>query len=155
MTHSLWRTILVPHDFSSSANHAAAIARDEAKAHGGRLLLLHVVDLPLDLGPDTMLIVGREADGPVSMRHYVMSGAEGHLRDLAERLAQDGVAAEVFVRVGKPEEEILRFATEHAADVIVMGTHGRTGIRHLIAGSVAERVVRMSGVPVLTIRHPD
>lgn len=155
MNHSLWRTILVPHDFSSSANHAAAIARDQATLHGGRLLLLHVVDLPLDLGPDTMLIVGKEADGPISMRHYAMSGAEGHLRDLASRLERDGVGVEVFVRVGKADEEILRFATEHAVDVIVMGTHGRTGIRHLIAGSVAERVVRASSVPVLTIRHAD
>ena len=155
MTRELWRTILVPHDFSSSANFAAAIARDEAKAHGGRLLLLHVCDLPLDLGPDTMLIVGHEADGPISMRHFAMSGAEAHLRDIAERLGRDGVSAEVFVRVGKPADEIQQFAVEHGVDVIVMGTHGRTGIRHLIAGSVTERVVRTSTVPVMTIRHPD
>jgi len=155
MTRELWRTILVPHDFSSSANFAAAIARDEAKVHGGRLLLLHVCDLPLDLGPDTMLIVGREADGPISMRHFAMSGAEAHLRDIAERLGRDGVSAEVFVRVGKPADEIPQFAAEHGVDVIVMGTHGRTGIRHLIAGSVTERVVRTSAVPVMTIRHPD
>ena len=155
MTRELWRTILVPHDFSTSANLAAAIARDEAKLHGGRLLLLHVCDLPLDLGPDTTLIVAHESDGPISMRHFAMSSAEAHLHDLAARLGRDGVSAEVFVRVGKPAEEITRFAAEHAADVIVMGTHGRTGIRSLIAGSVTERVVRTSPVPVFTIRHPD
>jgi nucleotide-binding universal stress UspA family protein len=155
MTRELWRTILVPHDFSSSANLAAAIARDEARLHGGRLLLLHVCDLPLDLGPDTTLIVARDADSPITMRHFAMSSAEAHLRDIAERLGRDGVSAEVFVRVGKPVDEILRFAAEHGADVIVMGTHGRTGIRHLIAGSVTERVVRASDLPVLTIRHPD
>jgi nucleotide-binding universal stress UspA family protein len=155
MHRELWRTILVPHDFSSSANLAAAIARDEARQHKGRLLLLHVCDLPLDLGPDTTLIVGSDPASPITMRHFAMSGAEAHLRDIAERLGRDGVTAEVFVRVGKPAEEILRFATEHSADVIVMGTHGRTGIRHLLAGSVAERVVRTSEVPVLTIRHPD
>jgi nucleotide-binding universal stress UspA family protein len=65
------------------------------------------------------------------------------------------VSAEVFVRVGTPAEEILQFATEHRPDVIVMGTHGRTGIRHLLAGSVTERIVRTSDVPVLTIRHAD
>jgi universal stress protein A len=155
MTRELWRTILVPHDFSSSANLAAAIARDEARRHGGRLLLLHVVDLPLDLGPDTTLIVARDTDAPISLRHYAMAGAEEHLRDIAERLGKDGVTADVFVRVGKPVEEITRFAAEHAADIIVMGTHGRTGIRHLLAGSVAEQIVRTSHVPVLTIRHPD
>jgi universal stress protein A len=154
-TRELWRTILVPHDFSASANHAAAIARDEAKLHGGRLLLLHVCDLPLDLGPDTMLIAVPGSESPITMRHFAMSGAEAHLRDLAERLGRDGVSAEVFVRTGKPVEESNRFADEHGVDVIVMGTHGRTGIRHLIAGSVAERVVRTSKVPVLTVRSPE
>jgi nucleotide-binding universal stress UspA family protein len=153
MKHELWRNILVPHDFSSSANHAAAIARDQAKVHGGKLLLLHVCDLPLDLGPDTTLIVKQDSD-PISMRHFAVSGAEAHLHDLAARLERDGVSAEVFVRVGKPADEILQFAAEHGADVIVMGTHGRTGLRHLLAGSVAERVVRASTVPVLTTRHP-
>jgi nucleotide-binding universal stress UspA family protein len=155
MTRDLFRTILVPHDFSASANHAAAIARDEARQRGGRLLLLHVCDLPLDLGPDTMLISVAGSESPITMRHYAMSSAEAHLRDLAARLAQDGVEAEVFVRVGKPVEEINQFAAEHAADLIVMGTHGRTGIRHVLAGSVTERVVRSSPVPVLTVRHPD
>jgi nucleotide-binding universal stress UspA family protein len=89
------------------------------------------------------------------MRHFAVSGAEAHLRDLAARLERDGVSAEVFVRVGKPADEILACAAEHGADIIVMGTHGRTGIRHLLAGSVAERVVRASAVPVLTTRHPD
>lgn len=154
MKHELWHNILVPHDFSSSANHASAIARDQAKLHGGKLLLLHVCDLPLDLGPDTTVILEQGSE-PITMRHYVMSSAEVHLRDLAERLGKDGAPAEVFVRVGKPADEIIKFAAEHGVDTIVMGTHGRTGIRHLLAGSVAERVVRASTVPVLTIRHPD
>jgi nucleotide-binding universal stress UspA family protein len=154
MKHELWRNILVPHDFSSSANHAAAIARDQAKLHGGKLLLLHVCDLPLDLGPDTTVILEKDSE-PITMRRHVMSSAEAHLRDLSARLDRDGVTAEVFVRIGRPADEILTFAAEHGADVIVMGTHGRTGIRHLLAGSVAERVVRSSVVPVLTIRHPD
>ena len=154
MKHELWRNILVPHDFSSSANHAAAIARDQAKLHGGKLLLLHVCDLPLDLGPDTTVILAQGSE-PITMRHHVMSTAEAHLRDLAERLGKDGVAAEVFVRVGKPADEILQCAAERGADTIVMGTHGRTGLRHLLVGSVTERVVRMSPVPVLTIRHAD
>jgi nucleotide-binding universal stress UspA family protein len=155
MTRELFHTILVPHDFSSSANHAAAIARDEAKLHGGKLLLLHVCDLPLDLGPDTTLISVPTSESPITMRHFAMSSAEAHLRDLAERLGRDGVQADVFVRVGKPVDEINQFAAEHGVDIIVMGTHGRTGIRHLLAGSVTERVVRTSSVPVLTIRHPD
>jgi nucleotide-binding universal stress UspA family protein len=154
MTHELWRTILVPHDFSASANHAAALARDEARRHGGTLLLLHVCDLPLDLGPDTTVVFQPDGD-PLTLRHYAVSGAQTHLTDIASRLGRDDVAAEVFVREGKPADEILKFAAEHEVSLIVMGTHGRTGIRHLLAGSVTERVVRSSQVPVLTIRHPD
>jgi nucleotide-binding universal stress UspA family protein len=148
----IWKRILVPHDFSPSANHAAALARDEAKAHGGEIVLLHVVDLPAGYGPDTTLIVNH-GETPIGMREYAVRSATDHLEDLAERLVADGVTVSSFVRVGRPLEEIQRFAREHEATVIVMGTHGRTGIQHLIAGSVAERIVRSSEIPVMTIRH--
>jgi nucleotide-binding universal stress UspA family protein len=149
-----WKTILVPHDFSASANHATAIARDEAKAHGGTIVLLHVVDLPYQLGPDAVIVP--EATGaPISVKQYALQSAEAHLQNIADRLAKDGVTAVGVIKVGTPVDEINRTVDEHKADLIVMGTHGRTGIRQLIAGSVAERVVRSSRVPVLTIRHPE
>src|SRR5277367_2833328 len=145
-----WKTILVPHDFSSPANHAAALARDEAKAHGGKLLLLHVVELPAQLTQDTALIPDNTG-APISVRDYTTRGAEQHLEDIAARLAKDGTKPAVFIRFGKPAEEILQFAEENGVDLIVMGTHGRTGLAHLIAGSVTERVVRSSPRPVLTV----
>jgi nucleotide-binding universal stress UspA family protein len=148
-----WKTILVPHDFSSSANHAAAIARDEAKHHGGRIVLLHVIELPHQLDADA-LVTGENGEMR-SLRDYAMSKADEHLSDLAERLGKDGVQATPIVKIGVPIDEIEQAIDEHEIDVVVMGTHGRTGIRHLIAGSVAERVVRMSKVPVLTIRQPN
>jgi nucleotide-binding universal stress UspA family protein len=150
----IWRTILVPHDFSASANHAAAIARDEAKAHDGRLVLLHVVEIPSHFGPDTTMILP-SAETPIGMREYAVSSATAHLDDIADRLAKDGVKVETVVRVGNPVDEIAQAAAELCANVIVMGTHGRAGIRRLVAGSVAERVVRTSNIPVLTIRHAD
>lgn len=146
-----WKTILVPHDFSSSANTAAALARDEALLHGGRLLLLHVIDLPAHLRPDTAIIPS-DTGAPLSVKDYAIASAEEHLRDLAVRLHQDGVTATPFIRIGTPVDEIIRFAEDNGADVIVMGTHGRTGIRALIAGSVTERVVRASPIPVLSVR---
>lgn len=147
----IWKTILVPHDFSSSANHAVAIARDEAKAHGAKLLLLHVIDLPAGVTPDTM-IVPDDTGAPINLKAYAIGKAEEHLADLAARIAKDGVTAQTFVRTGKAEDEIVKFATENSVDLIAMGTHGRTGLAHMLIGSVAERVVRASKVPVLTIR---
>lgn len=147
----IWKTILVPHDFSSSANHAAAIARDEAKLHGANILLLHVVDLPGQLKPETV-IVPDETGAPINIKDYAVRQAEAHLADIAARLAKDGVTVQSYIRIGKPEDEIVKFASENHVDLIAMGTHGRTGLEHLLVGSVAERVVRTSKVPVLTIR---
>lgn len=149
-----WKTILVPHDFSASANHATAIARDEAKAHGGTLVLLHVIDLPYQVGPDSV-IVPEDTGTPISLKQYAIQSAEAHLQDIADRLSKDGVTATGIVVLGTPVDEINRAAGDHHADLVVMGTHGRTGFRHFVAGSVAERVVRSSKVPVLTIRHTE
>lgn len=149
-----WKKILVPHDFSASANHAAAIARDEAKVHGARIVLLHVIDLPHQLQPDTV-IVPNATGAPINLKDYAVSSAEAHLKDLCDRLAKDGATASAIVRLGSPVEEINKLAQEEGADVIFMGTHGRTGLKHLLVGSVAERIVRTSNIPVLTIRHPD
>lgn len=150
----MWKVILVPHDFSASANHAAALARDEAKAHGGRIIMLHVIDLPTAFGPDTTMIVAG-GETPIGMRQYALRRATEHIEDLAFRLRADGVDVTAYVSVGHPVDEILRLCVEYGADSIVMGTHGRTGFRHLIAGSVTERVVRASPVPVMTTRNPD
>jgi nucleotide-binding universal stress UspA family protein len=149
-----WKKILVPHDFSASANHAAAIARDEARASSGTIVLLHVIDLPYQLDPDAM-IVPEQTGAPISVKQYAIQSAETHLQDLADRLAKDGVTATGVIKLGVPVDEINGAVDEHGIDLVVMGTHGRTGLRHLMAGSVAERVVRSSRVPVLTIRHPD
>ena len=149
-----WKTILVPHDFSASADHATAIALDEARVHGSAIVLLHVIDLPYQLGPDAV-IVPEESGVPISIKQYAIQSAENHLQGIADRLAKDGAVASCVVAVGVPVDEINRAVEDHRVDLIVMGTHGRTGIRHLMAGSVAERVVRSSKVPVLTTRHSD
>jgi nucleotide-binding universal stress UspA family protein len=149
-----WKTILVPHDFSASANHATAIARDEARTHGASVVLLHVVDLPHQLGPDAV-IVPPETGAPISIKEYAIQSAENHLQDIVTRLATDGTTATAVVAVGTPVDEINRAVDDHRIDLVVMGTHGRTGLRHLMAGSVTERVVRSSKVPVLTIRHAE
>lgn len=149
-----WNTILVPHDFSTSANHALAIARDEAKHHGATIVLLHVIDLPSQLGPDSM-IIAPETGAPIGLKEYAIQSAGNQLQDIIDRLAKDGATATGAVVVGVPVEEINRAVDTHNADLVVMGTHGRSGLRALMVGSVTERVVRSSKVPVLTIRHPE
>jgi nucleotide-binding universal stress UspA family protein len=149
-----WKTILVPHDFSASANHAAALARDEAKQHGARIVLLHVIDMPHNFQPD-MVVVPPETGAPINVREYAMSSAETHIADIAKRLAAEAVAVTTQVRVGSPVDEINKVVAIEKADLVVVGTHGRTGLQHLLLGSVAERIVRTCKVPVLTVRHPD
>jgi nucleotide-binding universal stress UspA family protein len=148
-----WKTILVPHDFSSSANHAAALARNEAKLHGGTIVLLHVVDLPRQLPHNA--VIPTESGAQLSVKDYATQSAQSHLDDLSARLAKDGVTATTAIRLGSAVDEINRYVDENAIDLIVMGTHGHTGIRAMLAGSVTEKVVRTAKVPVLTVRHPD
>jgi nucleotide-binding universal stress UspA family protein len=150
-----WRTILVPHDFSASADHAALLAIDEAKTYAGRIILLHVVVLPPHFGPETTLMVTPESETPIGVRAYAVRLATKELAAKAEALAARGVEVTPVVRVGHPVDEILAVVAERNVDVIVMGTHGRTGVEHLLVGSVTERIVRTSAVPVLTTRHPD
>ena len=92
---------------------------------------------------------------PINVKDYAIASAEAHLQDLAQRLGKEGLAVTTFVRVGNPVEEINRLAEDEHADLVIMGTHGRTGLQHLLVGSVAERVVRSSKVPVLTVRQPE
>jgi nucleotide-binding universal stress UspA family protein len=149
-----WRNILVPHDFSASANHAAAIARDEAKLRGAAVVVVHVLDLPRELDADT-IVTNPETNLPVNAREYATTTATAHLEALAQRLRKDGVTVTTRLRVGSPVDEILAAATDLHADVIIMGTHGHGGIRDFIAGNVAERVIRGAHVPVLVVRAPN
>jgi nucleotide-binding universal stress UspA family protein len=137
----MWNTIVVPHDFSESAHEAARIARDEARLHGGRVLLLHVIDLPPELIPETVVM---EDNAPISFRDHALATARARLAEVAEGL---GIPEDqVVVRIGSPEEEILRFAGDVDADVVVMTAQG-AGVRQVLA----ERVVRMCEVPVLVV----
>src|ERR1051325_11690372 len=131
-----WKTILVPHDFSASANHAAAIARDEARAHGGTIVLLHVIDLPYQLGPDAV-IVPEETGAPISDKQDGQSSPEAHLPDIAERPAKDGGTATGVVVIGSPVDEINRAIDAQHADLVGMGTQGGAGIGPAVARGVA------------------
>jgi nucleotide-binding universal stress UspA family protein len=81
--------------------------------------------------------------------------AQRELDKTVTRIRDDGLKARSMLKVGSPFLEIITTAQSEGADLIVLGTHGRSGLAHVLLGSVAERVVRKSPCPVLTIRHPD
>ena len=144
---TIFRRILVPHDFSDAATHALRVAIRLAKQHNGRLTVLHVVT---PYQPVTQL---PEVAGWISDREIV-AGAKRSLDELVRRELPGRAAplARFDVELGDPSTRIVDAASN--ADCIVMATEGRTGLSHLLIGSVAERVVRHSPVPVLTIRPP-
>jgi len=136
------QTILHPTDYSPRSEYALRLAALLAKEPGSRLILLHVVEPPQAIGT-----VGRLA--PPASEEVKERAWERLLQlwpaDPARRVQH--VLAE-----GDPAAQILRIACEHHCDLIVMGTHGRTGLDRFVLGSVAEQVVRRAGCPVLTIK---
>jgi len=140
--------ILLPSDFSDCSAEAARAARRLAERFGSRLAVLHVLDEPAALDPmfrgevPLELLRGR-------MEQYAREGMDAFLAAHLQGLAN----VETRVASGVPYREIIREARESGADLIVIGTHGRTGVEHVIFGSTAEKVVRMAPCPVLTIRQ--
>ena len=140
------RRILVTTDFSDVAENAVAYARDLAEALGTELWMLHVYEIP-------MLSFPIEGAGisTASWAADLSSHWQKKLDASAERQRGRGVAVTALLRNGVAHDEIKRVAEERGADLIVMGTHGRTGASRVLLGSVAERVVRTATRPVLTV----
>ena len=141
------RRILVPVDFSDAARPVAEYARDLARDRGATVILLHVVGVPV-----TPLDPAYGAAADPKFLQDLQSGAARGLEDLATVVRQGKVPVETRVVTGAPSREIVRIARESDADLVVIGTHGRTGLRHVFLGSVAENVVRLCPCPVLTLR---
>jgi nucleotide-binding universal stress UspA family protein len=139
------RRILVPVDFSAAAQGVVEYALDLGRERGAETTLLHVVGVPIaPFDP----AYGVAADPRMLLD--LQSGAEKGLADLASRFKDAGLRTKVLT--GSPSREIVREAREWGADLVVIGTHGRTGLRHVFLGSVAENVVRLCPCPVLTLR---
>jgi nucleotide-binding universal stress UspA family protein len=140
--------IVVPTDGSDSARRAVDHAVDLAARSGATVHAVSVVDAT-KLGPFT------PSDVAVSeIRSSLRSAAVDATESVARRCREAGVECVTAVRVGVPHETIVAYADEVGADLVAMGTHGRTGLPRAMLGSVTERVVRTSDVPVLTV-GPD
>jgi nucleotide-binding universal stress UspA family protein len=145
------RTILLPTDGSECSDKALTYALSLAKQYGGRVVALHVIDrgweeqtrnAMVEVGHDLMQTLH---DGYARTAHTILQAA------LAAGGAA-GVPMETRLAHGTPYEEIVKAGKEVAADLIVIGTHGRTGMSHFLLGSVAEKVVRAGPCPVLTVQ---
>lgn len=149
--HRPLRSILVPTDFSEDARRAAATGQ-RLLSHleeGAELTLLHAYHLPIEYTAYGTIPTG------LSFREDVVTVAEQRLNETAAELEREGLTVHTAAREGYPPEVIVAVAEEIDADLVVMGTHGRTGLRHLLLGSNAERVVQHAPCPVLTVRHPE
>jgi nucleotide-binding universal stress UspA family protein len=138
------RTILHPTDFSAPAEYAFRLACSLARDHGARLLVLHVKPIEI-LYTDSLYVPPPD---PAQIEENLLE--QLHQLQPPEPLA----GVEYLLKEGNPIPEILRTAQESGSDLIVMGTHGRTGLRRLLVGSVAEQVLRKAGCPVLTVKAP-
>ena len=141
-----FKNILAPTDFSPTARRAIEYARILAGQNDASLVLLHIVEDPFNAAAWTegyTLSVD-------ALRDRMVEDARAELTQLVTSMSDCRVTSRVLV--GDPRRTIVEFAAECHADLIVMGTHGRSGISHLLLGSVAERVVRLAPCPVLTVR---
>ncbi len=145
-----FETIVCPVDFSDYSHHALRYALSLAKLFEARLVLLHVVEMPFL--PSYSMAGVPDLSMPVE---ELEENAREHLEEELEQCRAEHPDVEAEVLIGTPFVEIIDFAREAGADLIVMGTHGRSGLRQLLIGSVAERVVRKAPCPVLTVKHPE
>lgn len=143
------RSILCPTDFSPPANSALVVATELAKHFGGEVCLAHVI-APIPL-PSSDPAYDFEMPEYEKELH---ADADAKLAKLRAELAGAGVSVRGLIGHGDPAGEIVELAAEQKSDLIVIATHGMTGWRHLVFGSVAEKVVRLAPCPVLTIRAP-
>lgn len=142
--------ILHPTDFSDCAAGAQSAAIDLGQKLGAEIVLLHVlVETPLY--GESVLSMSKVQSVYDAQRKWAEEALEARAADLRGR----GVKTSWRANVGAPFEEIVKIAGEERADMIVMGTHGRSGLSRVLLGSVAERVIRQAPCPVLTVRQSE
>ena len=143
----LFEKILVPIDFSEHSKKALTYAKEIANSYGANLQLLHVIE---DTIHPAFSLSGK------SSIFDLVPGIEEDCRRRIERLIQEtGVSkenTEIVVKGGQAANDIIKFAKDNSSDLVVIATHGLTGIEHLLLGSVTEKVVRMAPCPVFTVK---
>lgn len=141
----MYDAILVPTDGSEGSDEAVDRAIDMARAFDAALHTLYVVETPT---------LGGQVEGGEVLEHLQDAGRQAIDRVRTQAKRADVGTIEGSVAEGTPHRAILQYTAEHDVDLVVMGTHGRTGLDRYMLGSVTEKVVRLSDVPVLTVPLP-
>lgn len=142
------RNILVATDFSPASRPALRHAMEMALANESALWIAHVAPPPGSMSPDGYVLPRVYEEMDLAIRR----DAQRRLRTMLGRARKAGVRARALLLKGAPHEAIVRAGRSHRADLIVLGTHGRTGVARFFVGSVASRVVATARCPVLTVR---
>jgi len=151
MDTKLFHRIVVPADFSRCSEEAWALAQRVAERLGSEVVLVHV-----------FLVMSPYGDVPIGHSDATGQAVENARKWVSEELEKmvagaraRGIKARPVMRTGMPHQEIVALATEERADIVIMGTHGRSGLSRVLLGNVAERVIHFAPCPVLTVRKPD
>jgi universal stress protein A len=137
--------VLVPTDFSNHSDRAIQWGASLAGKYAAQMLLLHVI-------PPAVEEVSARGSASEEAIMDLEAKVEARLYEIVSQELQESLPVGVKIAVGKPAEEILRVAHEEGVDLIVMGTHGHTGLTHVLLGSTAETVLRNAPCPVFTVR---
>jgi nucleotide-binding universal stress UspA family protein len=144
-----WKRICCPIDFSDASRAAMEVAVDLSRRFDAELVLLHAYPIPGYTFPDGSVVAS-----PRMMQELADQAAK-HLEEWRREAGGLGAPrVAVATAVGEPAAEIVAYAAEQGVHLLVLGTHGRTGLEHALLGSIAERVVRRARCPVLTVHPP-
>lgn len=142
---ALFRRILVPTDFSDCSQQALALAIEMARSSDADLTIVHTCEIPAYAYSELSI-------APGDLLSPVAEIAQAKLDELVREVRERCPGVRGVLKLGIPWEQIVATAAEVAADLVVIATHGRSGVAHALVGSVTEKVVRHSPVPVLTVR---
>jgi nucleotide-binding universal stress UspA family protein len=144
-----FKTILFATDFSENSEYAFKYALDMARKYQSLLVIVHVINEPVDLRGFYVPHISFE-----SLEEEIEEGARKMMKKFCRMHISDYENYQTFIVPGIPYDEIIKKAMDLPADLIIMGTQGRSGLDHVLFGSTAEKVVRKSSVPVMTVRVP-
>lgn len=140
-----FKTILCPTDFSEESGHAIAYGVRFAEISGATILLPHIIHMPTENYYDDR--------GHVMAFDELRASVQVKLQELRDKYVPDSIRSELICEIGDPYEQLMKLSKDREVDLIVTSTHGRTGLPHLVIGSVAEKIIRHAPCPVFVVRR--